>query len=182
EIVSGIDGNHAVALTRSRWVDVPDAPVREWAAQQCRVQHAGQPDVVDEQRLAGEQAAILVARDRSTEITRRHRRSLPQPARSFMPIFRPGYPNSWLPQLLGSAQARDHGHPQQILAGASLVGGDFGQAAPELGPVGFQVALVLNRLLLDVFERHLPALPVVAFELALALRAAPNLDQPRGQI
>ena len=73
EIVRGIDGDHAFALARRRHVDAPDAGMRDLAAQECRVQHAGQLDVVDEQRLAGEQAAVLVALDRGAEIAGRHR-------------------------------------------------------------------------------------------------------------
>src|SRR6516164_9759675 len=73
------------------------------------------------------------------------------------------------PQLLRSAQACDHGHPQQVLVGAGLIGCDLRQAAAEVGPVGLEVALVLDRLFLDVFERHQAALPVVALEFASAL-------------
>jgi hypothetical protein len=37
-------------------------------------------------------------------------------------------------------------------------------------------------MLLDVFERDQPALPVVALEFGLGLGAVPDFDQARGQI
>src|SRR5712691_1491016 len=83
-------------------------------------------------------------------------------------------------ELLRAAQARDHRDPQQILAGARRVGGDLAQPAPELDAVGFEVALVLDRLLLDMLERHQAALAVVAVELGFA--SLPRLDQARGQV
>ncbi len=46
--------------------------MRDLAAQEGGVQHARQLDVVDEQRLPGEQPRVLVARDRGAEIARRH--------------------------------------------------------------------------------------------------------------
>src|SRR5262249_19957796 len=86
------------------------------------------------------------------------------------------------PQLLRSAQACDHGHPQQVLVGAGLVGCDLRQAAAEIGPVGLEVALVLDRLFLDVFECHQAALPVVTLKLGLGLAVMPDLDEARGQV
>ena len=46
--------------------------MRDVAAQEGRVQHAGQFDVIDEQRLAAQQPGILVAGDRGAEIACRH--------------------------------------------------------------------------------------------------------------
>ena len=46
--------------------------MRDIAAQKRCVQHPGQLDVVDEQRLAGEKPRVLVALDRSAESARRH--------------------------------------------------------------------------------------------------------------
>src|SRR5215472_14412101 len=86
------------------------------------------------------------------------------------------------PQLLRSAQACDHGHPQQVLVGAGLVGRGLRQAAAEVGPVGLEVSLVLARLLLDVFERGDPTPPIEARELALGLADMPNLNEARGQV
>src|SRR6516165_6658391 len=86
------------------------------------------------------------------------------------------------PQFLRPAQAGDHGHPQQVLADAGPVGRDLRQAAAEVAPVGLEIALVLDRLFLDVFERHQAALPVVALELALGLAVMPDLDEARGQV
>ena len=52
--------------------------MRDRAAQERRVQHAGQLDVVDEQRPAAQQPAVLVALDRSAEIARRHAETAPE--------------------------------------------------------------------------------------------------------
>src|SRR3981189_3910085 len=46
--------------------------MRDLAAQKRRMQQARQLDVIDEESLAGEQAAVLVACDRSAEIAGRH--------------------------------------------------------------------------------------------------------------
>jgi hypothetical protein len=70
--VRRIDGDDAFARERRRGVDVPNAGVRKRAAQECRMQHPRQLDVVDEQRLAGEQTPVLVALDRRAEIAGRH--------------------------------------------------------------------------------------------------------------
>ena len=56
EIVGGVDGDHAFASPRRRDVDAPHARMRDLAAHKRRVQQARQLDVVDEERLAGEQA------------------------------------------------------------------------------------------------------------------------------
>src|SRR5262249_32535291 len=56
------------------------------------------------------------------------------------------------------------------------------QAAAEVGSVGLEVTLVLDRLFFDVFERDQPALPVVTLELGLRRGAIPDFDQARGQI
>ena len=55
------------------------------------------------------------------------------------------------------------------------------ESSPELGPVGFEIALVLDRLLLDVLERHLPALRLVAVEFVEALAPMPDIGKPRGE-
>src|SRR5688572_10127494 len=85
-------------------------------------------------------------------------------------------------QFLRAAQACDHGNTQQVLVGAVLVGCDLGEGAPELEAVRFEIALVLDRLLLDVFQRDQPPLAVIALELGLRLFAAPDLHHARGQI
>ena len=52
EVRGGIDRDDALARARRRNVDRTDAGVRDIAAQEGRVQHAGKFDVVDEQCLA----------------------------------------------------------------------------------------------------------------------------------
>src|SRR5690242_4636667 len=82
----------------------------------------------------------------------------------------------FLPQLCGALEAGDHGDALEIVAGAPGVGRDPAQLVAEarlLGRVGrLEIALVLDRVLLHVFERHQPALPVVAVELGLVRLAA----------
>src|SRR5262245_26486023 len=56
------------------------------------------------------------------------------------------------------------------------------QAAAEFSPVRFEVALVLDRLLLDMFERHKPALPIVTCKLGRAAVSMPHLSQSRRQV
>ena len=51
--------------------------MRDLAAQEGRMQHAGQFDIVDEQRLAGQQPAVLIALDRRAEISRAHGAACP---------------------------------------------------------------------------------------------------------
>src|SRR5919201_540395 len=87
-----------------------------------------------------------------------------------------------LSQFLRAAQAGDHGDPQQVVIGAGLVGRDLREAAAEFGPVRLEVAFVLDRLLLDVFERHRPALAIVTFEIGIGLASVPDVDHARGQI
>ena len=72
EVGGGIDRDDAHARPRRRNVDRTDARVRDIAAQEGRVQHAGKFDIVDEQRLAAQQPCVLVASDRSAEISRGH--------------------------------------------------------------------------------------------------------------
>ena len=72
EIGGGIDRDNAVAGARRGDIDRADAGMREIAAQKCRVHHAGQFDVVDEQRLAAQQPRVLVATDRRAETARAH--------------------------------------------------------------------------------------------------------------
>ena len=72
EVSGGIDGDDTVAGAGGGNIDRTDAGVRDVAAQERGVQHPGQFDVVDEQRLAAEQARILVAPDRRAEFPRAH--------------------------------------------------------------------------------------------------------------
>jgi hypothetical protein len=55
------------AAQRCRDIDRADARMRVRAAHEGRVQHAGELDVVDEERASGEQAGVLVAWDRFAE-------------------------------------------------------------------------------------------------------------------
>ncbi len=71
-IIGRVDRDHAGTLFRARDVDALDPPMRDLAAQEGGVQHAGQFNVVDEQRLAGEKFPVLVALDRGAEKARRH--------------------------------------------------------------------------------------------------------------
>ena len=52
EVLGGIDRDDTLARARRGNVDRTDACVRDIAAQERRVQHAGKFDVVDEQCLA----------------------------------------------------------------------------------------------------------------------------------
>ena len=72
EIGGGVDRDDARPRARRANVDGANAGVRHAAAQKRRVQHAGQFDVVDEQRLAAEQPGVLVALDRRAEAARAH--------------------------------------------------------------------------------------------------------------
>ncbi len=72
EIVGGIGRDHAGTLQRAGDINAPDAGMRDLAAQEGRMQHAGQFDIVDEQRLAGEELAVLIAFDRRAEKAGRH--------------------------------------------------------------------------------------------------------------
>ena len=68
EIERGIGGNDAVVSQRRRHIDRNQLAVRDRTAQQGGVEHARNFDVVDEQRLAGEELPVLVAADWSAEI------------------------------------------------------------------------------------------------------------------
>jgi hypothetical protein len=72
EVVGGVGGDHARSLQGLRNIDLQDSRMRDLAAQQRRMQHPRQFDVIDEQRLAGEKPAILVALDRFSERAGRH--------------------------------------------------------------------------------------------------------------
>ena len=72
EVVGGVDGDDAVARPRGGYVDRTNPGMRDVAAQKSRVEHPGQLDVVDEQRLAVQQSRVFVASDGSAEISRRH--------------------------------------------------------------------------------------------------------------
>ena len=89
-------------------------------------------------------------------------------------------------QLRRPLQAGDHRDAHQVVARQRRVGGDPAHLVAEarlLGRVGrLEIALVLDRVLLHVFERHQPALPVVAVELGVARLAAPHAGEPLGEI
>ena len=72
EVGGGVDGDDAVARSRGGYVDRTNPGVGDVAAEKSRVQHPGQLDVVDEQRLAAQQPRVFVASDGSAEISRRH--------------------------------------------------------------------------------------------------------------
>ena len=72
EVGRGVDRRHAFAPARRRGVDPQDARVGVRAAHERGVQHPRQLDVVDEQRLAGEQTAVLVPRYPLADIPRHH--------------------------------------------------------------------------------------------------------------
>src|SRR5215475_14385563 len=89
---------------------------------------------------------------------------------------------AWSPQLLRSPQAGDHRDPQQIVVGAVTVSCDVPQRSSKLLAIGFEVALVLDRLRLDVFERDQPALAIEAIKLSRATLSMPDVREPFGQI
>src|SRR6478609_11090974 len=126
--------------------------------------------------VLGDKAASLQVRSTAGPD---HPANAPAPIPVYCNRERPNRPS---PQLLRAAQARDHGDPQQVVVGAPLVGRDLRQAATELAAVRLEVALVLDRLFLDVFERHQPALLVVARELRLGPGPTPDVDHARGQV
>ena len=67
EIVRCIDRHDARMLQRPGDVDTLDPRMGNLAAQECRVQHAGQFEVIDEQRLPGQELFVFVAFDRCAE-------------------------------------------------------------------------------------------------------------------
>ena len=79
EIVRDIDGDDAGTLARPGDVDADDLCMRDLAAQERDVQHARQFDVIDEQRLSGQELAIFIAFDRLAEGAGGHLRSAPHP-------------------------------------------------------------------------------------------------------
>ena len=70
--------------------------------------------------------------------------------------------------------------------GPLRIGCDPPQPAAELGLFGlvgrFQIALVLDRLGLNVFQRDPPALPIVAVELRFPRPSVPDPRQPGRKI
>ncbi len=72
EIGGGVDGDDALARARRRHVDGTNACMCHVAAQERRVDHAGQLDVIDKQCLAAQQPRVFVAPDRSTKTARAH--------------------------------------------------------------------------------------------------------------
>ena len=72
EVGGGVDGDDAVAGKRRRHVDRADPGVRHVAAQERRMHHAGQLNVVDEQRLAAQQPRVFVAANGSAESAGAH--------------------------------------------------------------------------------------------------------------
>src|ERR1700716_528772 len=91
-----------------------------------------------------------------------------------------------LAELRRPFEARDHRDPQQIVARQPGIARDGSQLVAEprlLGRIArFQIALVLDRVLLHIFERDQPALCVVAVELAVAGLAGPDPRQPFGEV
>ena len=73
EINGGVDGDHAGAPARLGGVNLDQPRMSVRAANEGGVQHLRQLDVVDEQRLAGEQTAVFVAGDSRADIRRRPR-------------------------------------------------------------------------------------------------------------
>jgi len=72
KILCGVDSHNTGAPERSACVDTRDARVRNLAAQECRVKRPGQRDIIDEQRLSGQQPVILNPSNRFTEIAGCH--------------------------------------------------------------------------------------------------------------
>src|SRR6266508_5720549 len=89
---------------------------------------------------------------------------------------------AWSPQLFRSPQAGDHRDQQQIIVGSATVGCDVPQRPSKFLAIGFEVALVLDRLRLDVLERDQPSLAIEAFKLGSATLSMPDVRQPFGQI
>src|SRR5580704_6640608 len=80
---------------------------------------------------------------------------------------------------LGSAcEACNHRQAEQIVAREIAIGGDPAQFVAEaralLGIPGLEIPLVADAVLLHVFERHQPPLPVVAIELMVRRLATPH--------
>jgi hypothetical protein len=99
-----------------------------------------------------------------------------------MAAARPLWPGEPSPQLFRSPQAGNHRDPQQIIVGSAAVGCDVPQRPSKLLAIGFEVALVLDRLPLGAFERDQPSLAIEALELARAALSMPDVSQPFGQI
>src|SRR5271156_807925 len=102
-----------------------------------------------------------------------------RPAAAFIEME---YRTGFLSQRFRPAQTADHGHLQQIIAGQSGVGGGAPEKIAEFIVGRLQIAFVLDRLPLDIFLGDEPALLLEAIELCLRLVAAPDLDQPFGEI
>jgi hypothetical protein len=80
EIVGGVGGNHAGPLPDPQQIDRAQHRMGVRAAQEGDAQHSRPLDIVHELRPAGEQTGVLVARDRSAEITGGHRIPAIRPA------------------------------------------------------------------------------------------------------
>ncbi len=81
KVARDISRDDAGSLQRFGNIDLVDSRMCHLAAQQRGVQHARQFDVVDEQGLAGEEPAVLVALDRFAEGAGGHLASAPHPFR-----------------------------------------------------------------------------------------------------
>ena len=74
EVLGGEHGVHAGPAPRGRDVDAAQARMRERRAHEGDVEEAVRSDVVDEERPAGQQTRVLVARDGCAEVAGRHHR------------------------------------------------------------------------------------------------------------
>ena len=68
EVVRGIGGDNALARQSRGDINRDQLSVRDRAAQQRGIEHAGNFEVVDKQRLAGEELPVLVAADGGAKI------------------------------------------------------------------------------------------------------------------
>ena len=76
QVAGGVGGNDAGALLYAAEVHFTDAGVGEVAAQKGDMQHVGHLHIVGEERAAGQQPGILIAFDRLTEKSCRHREAV----------------------------------------------------------------------------------------------------------
>ena len=85
QVRAGEDRMHAGQRSRSRLVDAPDRGMRVRAAHEGRLQHARQPEVVDEAALALEQRLVFEPGDRAADDPHARRRFAAASAASTMP-------------------------------------------------------------------------------------------------
>src|SRR5262249_31584794 len=86
------------------------------------------------------------------------------------------------PQLLGAAQAADHGNPKQIVTDQSRIASGSPEPFTEIVIGRFEIFLILNRLSLHMFLGHKSTLQIESIELGFGLRAAPDPDQTVRQV